>query len=549
MKIRTIALFLAVVLAIFALAGCSGESGSSQAGRVDVIDNGEPIGLQKYVSPVTLTTFMSSSDTLERDLAMTEDGETVENNRFHRWFEEALNIKLSYMWVAKGDAYNTKLNLAISSGQLPDVFLVNSIQAQQLYKAGKIQPLTEIYNTYATDYTKAYMESDAAGNDVFDTVTFDGELYGIPKMWSSYDSAEFLWVRQDWFDKYNLPAPTTMQNMLAAAERFAAEDPDGNGKQDTVGLGFLSTMNSSIGGMVGFFNGYHAYLGCFLRQDDGKLAYSNFLPEVKDALSSLSDLYQKGIISKEFATTDQSRLTELIISGKVGMFYGEHWMPLNPLQDSVQLDKNAVWKAYPLPSVDDTPASTQLNTGTTSWWVVNKNCANPEAIMKLINLSYTDESEAPDYITKQDVTNYYSFNPILVQDPTVNIKQMDGFKKYLQGEQVDTQKNGLFLKIEQYESYKNGNPNYWWVDQIYGIEGCPIQILKDNYLGEDRIVMNDFHGVSTPSMVKNSATLSKLVDQTFVEIITGSKDVSALDDLQQQWLTLGGQSILDEVNA
>ena len=61
--------------------------------------------------------------------------------------------------------------------------------------------------------------------------------------------------------------------------------------------------------------------------------------------------------------------------------------------------------------------------------------------------------------------------------------------------------------------------------------------------------MNDFHGVSTPSMVKNSAPLSKLVDQTFVEIITGSKDVSALDDLQQQWLTLGGQSILDEVNA
>ena len=54
---------------------------------------------------------------------------------------------------------------------------------------------------------------------------------------------------------------------------------------------------------------------------------------------------------------------------------------------------------------------------------------------------------------------------------------------------------------------------------------------------------------STPSMVKNSATLSKLVDQTFVEIITGSKDVSALDDLQQEWLTLGGQSILDEVNA
>ena len=225
-------------------------------------------------------------------------------------------------------------------------------------------------------------------------------------------------------------------------------------------------------------------------------------------------------------------------------------MPLNPLNDAVYIDGTAQWKAYPLPSCDGQPAATQLTAGVTQWWVVSKECANPEAIIKLINLSYSfSESDMPEYVTKQDVSNYYSFNPFLVQDPLVNIKQMNGFKAYLRGEEFDTKKDGVDIKIMQYESYKEGNKNYWWVDQIYGIEGCPIEILNDRYIGENLTIMTQFGGVSTATMIKNSATLAKLVDQTLVEIITGAKEVSEWDSLENRWMTLGGQKILDEINA
>ncbi len=548
MKKRIVALALILAISILTFAGCNtGTPGNSSNGSISSVDNGEDAGLRKYASPVTLTTFLSSSDTLERDLAMTESGETIEKNRFTKWFEETLNIKLSYLWVAKGDAYATKLNLAISSGQIPDVFQVSATQAQQLYKAGKIQPLTALYKTYATETTKTYMNSDPAKDDVFGAATFNGELYGIPKMWSSYDTAEYLWVRTDWLKKYSLPEPTSMQNVITIAERLAGEDPDGNGKKDSIGLGFVSTINSATGGMIGFFNGYHAYMDYFMKQD-GKLVFSDFLPEMKTALSSLASLYKNGAISKEYSTTDKEKLEEYIVSGKIGMFYGQHWMPLNPLQDCVQLDDTAVWKAYPLPSADDTPASTQLYAGTTSWWVVSKECKNPEAIIKLVNLTCTNESDAPDYVTKQDVTNYYEFNPVLVQDPMVNIKQMEGFRSYRKGEKTDVSKAGLAIKIKQYESYKAGNENYWWVDQIYGIDGCPIETLRDVYIKQNRTVMSDFHGVSTNTMVKSGSTLDKLISQAFVEIITGSKNISEFDTLKKRWLTLGGQNILDEVN-
>lgn len=542
---RILSRLLAVLLLCGMLAGCVSEPKQT---RSDSIDDGSHPGLQKYANTVTITTFLKSSDTLERDLAMTENGETIEDNRYTRWFKEALNIDLKYEWVAKGDAYDTKLNLAIASGQLADIMLVTSEQAYQLYKAGKIMSLTELYEQYATDETKAALGSDAASDDVFAAVTFDGQLYGLPKMWSSYDSAQFLWVRQDWLERYNLPEPKTMDDVITIAKRFAAEDTDGNGKLDTIGLGLVSASNASMGGLTGFFNGYHAYLGLFL-EENNELVFSNFQPEAKKALAALQDLYSSGAISMEYATTDSEALSELIVAGKCGLFYGEHWMPLNPLNDAVSLDSSAEWKAYPLPSCDDTPASTQLTTGTTYWWVVSKECVNPEAVIRMVNLSYSiPEGEMPDYVIKNDVSNYYEFNPILVQDPQINIKQMTAFKKYLAGEEVDISKDGVDIKISQYESYKAGNENFWWVDQIYGIDGCPIEILNDIYIGSDQIVVNQFTGISTATMIKSSATLAKLVDQTMVEIIAGSKSVDEWDNLEKRWLALGGQNILNEVN-
>lgn len=502
-------------------------------------------GLQKYASPVTLTTFRKTSDDIERNLAKTTAKETIDYNRYNRWYEETLNVKLKNLWVAKGDNYTQKLTLALSSGQLPDVFLVNAIQVENLYKAGKIQGLSKVYNNYATDETKAIMQSDATKSDTFDAVTYKGELYGIPRTWSSYDSAEFLWVRTDWLKKYSLPEPTTIQNVVQIAKRLAKEDPDGNGKLDTIGLGIQKVFNGNAGGIVGFINGYHGYLDLFLKKD-GKVIFSDIQPQVKSALLSLNDLYKSGAISKEFGTTDLSILIEKITSGKIGMFYGEHWMPLNVVYNNWVLDEKAVWKSYPIPSVDNEPAKNQIYTGTTEWFVVNKNCKNPEAIVKLINVAY--KRDRPEYVTRKDVVDSWSFNPIFMQDPMVNINQMHSMKDYIAGKKIDdiTYQSS---HIDEYKLYKQGKLQYWWAEQIYGISGCPIEILESDYIKNNKLIRTAFRGNPTDSMVKNGATLDKLVDETFTEMIVGTKSGKDFDDFTNQWLNLGGQKILNEIAA
>ena len=547
-KSRVIAVGLLAAMAANPLAvlGEENEATNENSQNEEMEQGDVPIGMQKYDSLVTISTALGSSDALERMLAETEAGETLEENRYTRWYEEALNIDVQYDWIAKDEAYYTKLNLSISSGNISDIMLVDANQAKMLYEAGKIQPLTEVYEQYATDMTKKKLGGDAASDQLFDAVSFDGELYAIPRMISSYDMGQYLWVRADWLEKYNLPEPNTMEDVITIAKTLAAEDPDGNGVKDTVGLGLVSDPGSGVGGITGFLNGYHAYWGYWIGEE-GNLEYSTFAPEVKTALAALQDLYQAGAISKEYTTTDYPALCELMVSGKCGLVYGQHWIPLTVLQESYNYD-SADWVSYPLPSCDDTPACTQMSAGTSQFWVISKDCDYPEALIKMINLQYTiPETEWPDYVIKTDISSPASLNPFYVQSPLGNIDVLNDIRAQLNG---DTPENiavtGSWLK--DFAAYKEGNDALLYVDKIFNPDKSSVQIMNDVYIEENRIQLNQYIGASTQSMIDYGSTLGKMINEELIRIIAEGEDVSEWDKLKEEWLSAGGQKILDEIN-
>lgn len=52
-------------------------------------------------------------------------------------------------------------------------------------------------------------------------------------------SSQGMFFRQDWADKLGLSAPQNVDELYAMIEKFTNEDPDGNGKKDTIGLAVL----------------------------------------------------------------------------------------------------------------------------------------------------------------------------------------------------------------------------------------------------------------------------------------------------------------------
>ncbi len=53
----------------------------------------------------------------------------------------------------------------------------------------------------------------------------------------SVDSVDLMWIRQDWLDKFGLEIPQTMDELLTVIDKFTNEDPDGDGENNTYGIG------------------------------------------------------------------------------------------------------------------------------------------------------------------------------------------------------------------------------------------------------------------------------------------------------------------------
>ena len=85
----------------------------------------DPFG--KYADAVTMTT-VRKFETTEKLPA----GDTPENNQYTRYVKDQLNIETKYLWTAASADYEQKVDLAISSNDLPDAMEVNLRQFTRL---------------------------------------------------------------------------------------------------------------------------------------------------------------------------------------------------------------------------------------------------------------------------------------------------------------------------------------------------------------------------------------------------------------------------------
>ena len=61
-------------------------------------------------------------------------------------------------------------------------------------------------------------------------------------------------IRKDWLDNLGLEVPTTPEELLAVAEAFTYDDPDGNGVDDTYAINITSDAQRWLSHMWGFPN-------------------------------------------------------------------------------------------------------------------------------------------------------------------------------------------------------------------------------------------------------------------------------------------------------
>ncbi|WP_208629863.1 extracellular solute-binding protein [Paenibacillus ferrarius] len=310
---RRFALGLAVftMLASTTLAGCS-SSGTKSADSASP----SPAG-STTVSPAAKSSDPVKLEVIENAAAMpAPDADFIKQA-----LDKALGLNLMVTSYAAVADYQNNLNVRVASANYPDLFQIVDRQAlAQLSQSDVLLDLTPYLDKLGS--VKKFL-----GEDNLKKGYYNGKLYAINKA-PQIDYWTY-WVRKDWLDKLNLKVPTTLDELYAVAKAFTENDPDGNGKKDTVGItggsggGFHTfNFNGGVGAAISPILGGHGVgIPGSVYIKDGKAVDAYHDPAMIEALTDAKKYFDAKVIDSEVAANTGLQHQQKAIQGQAGIVY------------------------------------------------------------------------------------------------------------------------------------------------------------------------------------------------------------------------------------
>ncbi|MCL2461107.1 MAG: extracellular solute-binding protein [Defluviitaleaceae bacterium] len=517
------------------------------------------LGLSKFDPPISVNVCRNVDVT--RTFA---PGQSYDKNVYMTEYADDLGINLNTQWSAEGnDNYNTKLQLAIASGNLPDIFLCNSAQFQALADNDMLADLTDVLNQYQIPIVADNMYAD--GGLALSQCTVGGKVLALPQASVGAGGFEFMLIRDDWRQALNMPVPTTMQDVYDLAKAFVDQDPGNNGPGNTIGLAISNKPYETWFTTKGFLNGFGVFWDQWIEKD-GTLQYGNIQPEVKTGLAFLNKMYNDGLLDKEFVVKDSMAVSQDAIAGKVGITFGEWWLLGWPLPDGIKVGQ--MWKMYPIPydssyTGNKLASSAKLN----GFYVVRKGFDHPEALVKMYNL-FLDRVMSQNYDTtvyKTDGTYDYQGlayigptigkdrnmrihdvlgDAVAAKDPSLldagNQDQLDVYNRVTEYLAASSPADLLAQDPDKFATDYNAVQTYYGNDSIFGM----MKSFGDN----DRYLLDAYYGNNTQSMDDTLKILQSNTEEMVVNIISGAQPIDSFDQFVADWKSSGGDDITKDVN-
>lgn len=430
------------------LAGCTGGAGSEQA---------EGEGSRGNIT----------STIYDRGAVPSGMG-TIEDNMWSKWINENGPVNVKYTAVPRWES-QSKLNVLFASGSAPDViFEFGTPIRNTLFNQKQLMPLDELIENSSVEY-KALMEKypqlKKAG------IKSDGKLYEVGRMNEVFPLTSFF-IREDWLEKLNLEVPTNEEEMLAVAKAFTENDPDGNGSNDTYGIGGFQ-----FGDTAGLFR--YMFNANWVNVENGEVVVGP--NHMKEATAFKRALFEAGVVDKDFLTDkDGAKAKQDFLNGKIGMYAamtsdytGFAAKELDTLMQNVP---EAKLKVIALPTTSVGQYTMVWNNPVQMTAVVNARAKNPEAVMKYIDFLTKTESgrtfkngfEGTHYTLNEQGCPRISDQEKYKQeiswagDYAMMYSRLEegkcGYTEMLFSEEIPSQKEGLRLFKEAREVYMTNLP-------------------------------------------------------------------------------------------
>src|SRR5512146_2184589 len=309
---------------------------------------------------------------------------------------DKLNINLKYTIIPTGADGETKINAAAAANAPPDLMqAVSTTNARNkvidLNKQGLIVPVDDMLKLMPNRVKTHYYDPNAmAMGQIAGKQMALVEVPNLPRR-------EGLAIRKDWLDKLGLQMPTTIDELFAVAKAFTEQDPDGNGKNDTYGLGGFFDGSWGAGNRFAFF------FGAFGVPDlwDWANLSTNFqlavrTPNFYKAVAEFRKWNEAKVIDPDWATINRDEFRIRWPQGRYGIMW-EDFCALSCVANYPKFDNNfpnGVWVPLAAPKGPDGQAYYGAYGALGAFFVVSQKAADAgktEAIAKLLEWMASDE--------------------------------------------------------------------------------------------------------------------------------------------------------------
>lgn len=476
------------------------------------------------------------------------EGDTYEDNAYTRYLREMLNIQNDNIYMESQDRYDEAVNVLVKDRNLPDVMVVSDrATLKELVENDLVEDLTEVYENCTSERIKEMY--DSYGGQLLEAGIFDGKLMALTETVIDHGPC-LLWLRKDWMDQLGLEEPENLEEAFAIIEAFVEKRMGAEEGEEPIGLvcdtGLVGSTSSSYS-VDPVFDSFGASPQRWIELG-GEIIYGSLTQETRAALEYLHELYERGILDRNFALRAQNNLRDLVVNGKCGAFFGLWWTPNNPLMDEYEKNSDSDWEPYyfKMENSNEVYASFSDN----KYVVVRKGYEHPEIVMKIISVlfDYT-RYEAED---ADEVNSYFALNvdptarPLVINvdynEATYTITE--NIRKVLAGEMEESALSAIeesyYRACCNYMEGKNVTVEDW---AAYKSRISAVGLLVDaEYMPPIRDYLDDSDG-EVPN------TLQVLEQNAFIKIIMGEEPIEYFDTFVSEWFAQGGQELTAQIRA
>lgn len=224
--------------------------------------------------------------------------------------ENLTDVSLDITWVPDG-IYSDKVYTALSTGSLKKVTFVKHTDYMMVKNAIRGEAFWEI-----GPYLDRFPNLKHLDDRILNQSAVDGRIYGLYTERPS--SRQGLIIREDWLENLGLPKPSTLEELYETLLQFTTMDPDGNGRDDTIGL---TDRNDLI---YGAFKTLSSYFGAPNNWEvrDGEIVPEFETEAYRATMDFMKRLYEEGLVNSDFAVASKDIQRYRIIRGVAGAYIG-----------------------------------------------------------------------------------------------------------------------------------------------------------------------------------------------------------------------------------